>query len=394
MPALVRVADVRARARTLWEREGRRWAAGDGSTAVLDIPLHPPTERDVLADYAGSIAWVRAWRDAAGADVEVMWEDRRWGRVGTQAVPTRVCVRGPDAITAVAGTSVQWRRWRERSIELVSALGNSEALRVSLTTHARVIGELDGVDFHRLRDVAAWLRANPSSGRFVRQLPIRGIDTKWLERHRAVVEALVGGDGLGLRQPPVLTRVRFLDPALAPAGVTDLTAPHAQLDALDVRPERVVIVENLQTFLALPERSGVVAIDGRGNVAPQLAAIGWLRDADVVYWGDLDSHGLRILSQTRAAGLSLTSCLMDQETLMAYRDLWVVEPQPYRGVLTYLTAPEQTVLAALREHGDVRLEQERIEWNYAVAHLDVASRGHSAHGLRTPDAAGPRLSTP
>jgi hypothetical protein len=30
------------------------------------------------------------------------------------------------------------------------------------------------------------------------------------------------------------------------------------------------------------------------------------------------------------------------------------------------------VLAALREHGDVRLEQERIEWNYVVARLDVA----------------------
>ena len=372
MPALVRVADVRARARTLWEREGRRWAAGDGSTAVLDIPLHPPTERDVLADYGGSIAWVQAWRDASGADLEVTWEDRRWGRVGTQAVPTRVCVRGPDAITAVAGTSVQWRRWRERSIELVSALDNSEALLVALVTHARAIGELDGSDFRRLRDVAVWLRANPSSGRFVRQLPIRGIDTKWLERHRAVVEALVGREGLGLRQPPALTRVRFLDPALAPAGVTDLTAPHAQLDALDVHPERVVIVENLQTFLALPERAGVVAIDGRGNVAPQLAAIGWIREAEAVYWGDLDSHGLRILSQTRAAGLSLISCLMDQETLMAYRDLWVVEPQPYRGALIHLTEPEQAVLAALREHGDVRLEQERIEWDYAVARLDLA----------------------
>ncbi len=370
MPAL-RVVDVRARARTLWEREGRRWAAGDGSTAVLDIPLHPPTERDVLADYAGSVAWVQAWRDVAGTELEVTWEDRRWGRVGTQAVPTRVYVRGPDAITAVAGTGAQWRRWRERSIELMSTLGDSDALRASLAAHARLIGELGSADFRRLRDVAAWLRANPSSGRFVRQLPIRGIDTKWLERHRAVVEALVGGQGLGLRQPPVLTRVRFLDPALAPTGVTDLTAPRAQLDALTVSPERVVIVENLQTFLALPERAGVVAIDGRGNVAPQLAAIGWIRNAKAVYWGDLDSHGLRILSQARGAGLSLTSCLMDEETLMAYRDLWVVEPQPFRGAPTHLTEPEQAALTSIREHGDVRLEQERIEWDYAVARLDV-----------------------
>lgn len=371
MPAPVRVADARARARTLWEREGRRWAAGDESTAVLEIPLHPPTERDVLADYAGSIAWVQAWRAAAGRDIEVTWEDRRWGRVGAQAVPTRARVRGPDAITAVAGAHVQWRRWRERSIELVSTLGDSEALRVALATHARVIGELDGADFRRLRDVAAWLRANPSSGQFVRQLPIRGIDTKWLERHRAVVEALVGGEGLGLRQPPALTRVRFLDPALAPAGVTDLTAPQAQLDALGVRPERVVIVENLQTFLALPERAGVVAIDGRGNVAPHLAGIHWIRDVDAIYWGDLDSHGLRILSQARSAGLSLTSCLMDEETLVAFRDLWVIEPQPFRGALAHLTEPEDAVLTALREYGDVRLEQERIEWDYAVARLDV-----------------------
>src|SRR6266568_8837824 len=80
----------------------------------------------------------------------------------------------------------------------------------------------------------AWLRANPASGMLLRQLPIEGIDIKWLSRHAQLVLALLGdsvpapnadqpitGHGsrrlherLGLRVPPDLIQVAVLDPAL------------------------------------------------------------------------------------------------------------------------------------------------------------------------------------
>lgn len=368
MPELVTLAQLRIRAARLWERDGRRWAAGDVESAIIDIPLHPPTEQDMLRNYTGTEAWVKSWRQVP-SQVEVTWEHRRWSR-GEQDVPTRVRVAGAASIADLAFATDQWRRWRTRADELIAVLGTPDRLRPALTTHARTIGELDTTDFHRLRDVAKWLQSNPASGRFVRELPIRGIDSKWLERHRSLVEALVGSDRLGLRQAPELVRVRFLDPSLSSIGLIDLTAPLAEITRLAVDPRRVLIVENLQTFLALPERPGVIAVDGHGNVASRLAEIEWIVSAQCVYWGDLDSHGLRILSQARGVGLRLDSCLMDAETLLTFRDLWIPEPRPFRGELPSLTPSERETLRLLREEGNIRLEQERISWDYALTHLD------------------------
>ena len=345
----------------------------------------------MLADYARALAWVESWRTAQGANVEVAWESRRWGSVGEQTVPARVLVSGAAAIAAVARVAGTWALWRDRAAALQAELGGSarddvatagvaaagvaaamdpdDVLASSIATHLNAIGALDTTDFQRLIGVCRWLRLHPASGRYVRELPIRGIDSKWLERRRSMVEALVGGDGLGLRQPPSLVRLRFLDAELSPAGLGDITAPLAEVSGLDLRPHTVLIVENLQTFLALPPLPGTIAIDGHGDLAPQLADVAWVPLARRLYWGDLDSHGMRILSQTRAAGLDLESCLMDVDTLLAFRDLWVAEPTPFRGTLQHLTAAEQATLELLRNEGNVRLEQERIAWNFALGQL-------------------------
>ncbi|MGZ7212370.1 DUF3322 domain-containing protein, partial [Streptococcus pyogenes] len=88
----------------------------------------------------------------------------------------------------------------------------------------------------RLRGVLAFLRENPESRLYVRQLPIRGVDTKWIGAHRGLVTALhqafTGRSDLGLEAAPGLVRVRFLDPALSPAGLGDVTAPVAEWNRL------------------------------------------------------------------------------------------------------------------------------------------------------------------
>lgn len=368
MPTSVTLQDLQTRAQSLWARHGRRWAAGDHSTAHIDIPLHPPTESAVLADYDGARRWTESWRETDGGPIHVTWELRKWGRVGNNQVPVRARVDGPDDVASLAGAHVHWRQWHDRATELREVLGDSTSLSAALTAHIRHVGELDPTDFARFRDTAGWLRSNPPKDVFIRTLPIRGIDSKWLERHREAIEAIAGGR-LPLRKPDALARLRFLDPEFAPAGMRDVTAPHADWNRLNLSPAHVLVVENLQTFLALPEWPGVVAVDGRGNSAASLAQIGWMRSTNLIYWGDLDSHGFRILSQTRLAGLHATSCLMDTATLLAHRDLWVAEPTPHLGAIGELTHAEAGALEALREHGHVRLEQERIGWEHALHQL-------------------------
>lgn len=50
--------------------------------------------------------------------------------------------------------------------------------------------------------------------------------------------------------------------------------------------------------------------------------------APVVYWGDLDSDGFAILHRLPTHLPEVASVLMDVETLIDHRDLWV--PDPHR----------------------------------------------------------------
>ena len=60
---------------------------------------------------------------------------------------------------------------------------------------------------------------------------------------------------------------------------------------------------------------------------------------------------------------------MDEATLLLFRDLWVPEPKAAGGTYPSLTAEELGALSRIRSEGNVRLEQERIEWNHALARL-------------------------
>lgn len=362
--------DLQARARKLFDRNARGWAVDSAADALLDVPLHPPTEREALANLDRVRAWVDAWRAADhDSDIQLTWSVRTWSRVGSQEVPIRAAVRGPDAIARVAGDTAAWRLLVDR-VGALRALIGSDSGSV-LRSHARSIADLDDADFNRLVVVLAWLRENPASDRLIRELPIRGIDTKWIEARRGLVEALhranTGASGLGLREPVSLVRVRALDPSFAFGGLPDVSAPVDDLAAISIRPDRVFVFENLATVLAMPDVSGAVALHGGGHRVDLVARLPWAQR--VVYWGDLDSHGFAILHRLRAGGVEATSVLMDSETLLDHRDLWGVDPAPNVGVFGLLTREERVALQSLSAEGNVRLEQERIPWSYALSRL-------------------------
>jgi hypothetical protein len=141
------------------------------------------------------------------------------------------------------------------------------------------------------------------------------------------------------------------------------------LAGLNLPVDRVYIVENLQTGLAFGDLPGSALILRMGYGVDVLARIPWISRAECVYWGDLDTHGLRILSRARALLPQVTSILMDEETLLAHESLWGEEPEQTSDVeLPALTPVEQLLYRQLKQHHwgtNVRLEQERIPWEYA-----------------------------
>jgi hypothetical protein len=127
------------------------------------------------------------------------------------------------------------------------------------------------------------------------------------------------------------------------------------------------VTENEINGLAFPDAASAVVIFGLGYGLDRLAMLPWLHDTGIFYWGDIDTHGFAILAKLRAHFPHAVSLLMDRETLMAHRSLWVQEQDPSSVELSTLTAPEISLYDDLRRNrlGDrVRLEQERIGFGW------------------------------
>lgn len=365
-----RIAATRLRART------GSWAAEPPNPPCLTIALQPPTERQMLADQAAAEQWAREWAELPTlTGVELEWEYRSWHSIGRQRVPVRLRCLDPDAVAHLARgeTATAWRRLSGRARILREQLETSDLLASTIRRNASGLLRLTDEEFAQVCGVVSWLKENPVTGLRPRQLPIRGVDSKWFSTHRTIVEGLhaaaTDGGSLGIVDAQAMVRLRILDSSLAIGGLTDLAAPAAALAGLPLRPLLVFVFENLESVLAMPPWPGAVAVHGSGYAVDVVGSLGWVRESPVVYWGDLDSDGFAILNRLRASHPHVVSVLMDEETLLDHRDLWVRETTPNRGTFPGLTTAEQRALARIRDESGVRLEQERIPWETALAAL-------------------------
>lgn len=376
--------------------------------AHLSVPLHPPTAAVALADPQAVSAWIRAW-EAAPAPLAggVVWEERRWAQLGTQRVPSRWEVRGADLLARGAGgeTAQQWDLLSARAEEARAVLSaaqpagpspladpagdGSRMARAIAGQRARWLS-MSPVDAGLTIRAAAWCLAHPRSALRIRQVPVPGMHSKWLQGHRAVVERLVaaaradGSPELGLAPAPAFHDLLVLDPRLRGIENADGSAgEHAPLfprssridvtDLPGVRldPDVVIICENAETVQVLPDLDGCVALSGAGYAVPTLLTVPWVAAAPVLYWGDLDADGFRILDRARHHHDRVTSVLMDAPTWEAHRSLAVHTKARAPAGTTMLTAPERDLHDALARSGE-RLEQERVELGFAVSALREA----------------------
>jgi hypothetical protein len=90
---------------------------------------------------------------------------------------------------------------------------------------------------------------------------------------------------------------------------------------------------------------------GGGYAVNRLAPLTWLADRDLLYWGDIDTHGFAIVNRLRAAFPAARSVLMDRATLMRHRSQWIRETTITGAGLPLLTADEQQVVPRSRAAG-------------------------------------------
>lgn len=354
---------VQTRAATFYRNNFRQWLVGEFSP--LTISLQPPSQRQVEADDGAAFrAWMTGW---SSAPISADYEKRKLGYYGTYDIPVRVTLDSPEKAAKAAGTLKQWQRTTAVLGKLCEELG-AEVQQPLAHVSSSWSGWHDA-DIERFIRVIHWLRVNPAEQHFIRELPIKGVDTKWMENHLRTIRVLMGP--IEFKEKPRLVEVRSLDSDLRPFGLTHLSCPLVDLSR--IQAEHFLIVENYMTFLSLPALPGTVAINGGGFQVQRLGQhVPSLVDADVVYWGDLDSHGFSILDQARRHLPNLRSVLMDIDTARSHADLAVQEPSPSNRACVLLAPEELATLEYLRDHsagGCLRIEQERIAFDYASAVL-------------------------
>jgi hypothetical protein len=191
------------------------------------------------------------------------------------------------------------------------------------------------------------------------------------------------------------------DPALGlhSASPPDLTLDGPSLARLRLPVQRLIVIENEITFLALPPLpgSGLAAVFGSGygaEAAEVLAAAPWAARVPIHYWGDIDTHGFVILDRWRGRFPRLRSLLMDRATLQAHRAMWGREPQPARHPLTRLEADEAALYDDLRHDRlapGLRMEQEHIGFGWVMKalrqalHQDLSQDSIAAPILNRPE---------
>lgn len=375
--------DVRQFLARRFQSKHREWLIGDPGQGQwpLEVPLGVPTEQAALRQVDGVRAWVGTWQNWQANTVQtsgtVSWCERRWKALGVQRLPEKLALGGPEDVAMWIGESARWERAQSRYQTLTARW---PVLAQQLPRYFDVLADYGDADFHRLAEMLDWIASHPQSDLYPRQLPVSGLDSKWLDGRKGLLTDLVAAiqedsssdldfyQRCGLKAPPLLVRMRVLDQALRArvGGVGDITAPVEDLAGLNLPVSHVFIVENLQTGLAMSDMPGAVVFMRLGYNVDVLARFPWLARAKCIYWGDLDTHGFAILHRARSYIPELQSVLMDVDTLLQHKALWVDESAQHPATeLTLLTEQEQQLYRDLKQQRwgqNVRLEQERIDW--------------------------------
>lgn len=352
-----------------WEHaDTRRRLLLDPSAWPVSVSIGAPPPRQLEHDISAVRLHLQSWRDIQVGTVQ--WQPRRY-RSATDAVDV------PD----------QW--WLADVDDWALATGDARVqhesgrLKVLLPQVAADIGELlvrrrglwrDRSDHDVLLacEVTALLGPGMAKGLPLRALAVAGMDSKFLERHEALVLALLDlrfdnqASALGLKDflgsedtAAHWLLVVPLSPGLLPFAQVRVRA--RELARCPLPGSRVLLVENERCLHLLPPMDDTVAVLGAGLDLQWLDA-DWLRKRSVGYWGDMDTWGMMMLGKARIALPQLQRLLMDRALFDQHcQALAVREPVPADVSLpTGLEEDEIAFHAYLRAQPKGRVEQELL----------------------------------
>jgi hypothetical protein len=301
---------------------------------------------------------------------------------GTQDEPVAFYFDTIDRFLRYIGEQETFQHF-EGDIALI--LSQYPSLREWLAGHTAEVITNHGV-WPALLQVGGYFLRNPRPGLFARELPLQGLGTKFVENYKTILYSLLNqllpkeaidesAIGIsqferrfGLQTDTPRLRFRWLDPLLAErysGGLNDVSVPINEIALKPWQVKRVLIVENKTTllradvYLTLPAMQGTMAIFGSGRAAALLAGIEWLKQAEILYWGDIDAEGFEILDNLLSYFPHAQAFCMDTETLEAFAKQVTQGSGAKRRELLHLNAEQKALYEQVCE-GNIRLEQEMV----------------------------------
>ena len=381
--------DLQAQVHKLWDR-GLLLTSVAGGESVFPrrLALKGPDSRALGERFSEVRDWIAGLVANEGL-YRIEWRSVNHRVLGANRIPSAIWIDTLEQALGLIGKHRAAERFagmvertRETRAELIPWLAKRPLRALALAE-----------EWPQLLAIVDWLSKHPRPGVYLRQVDLPGVHTKLIEGHRTVLAELfdlvlpeeaidathTGAFGFcrryGFLDKPARVRFRMLDPTvrlLPMASDQDITLTQAAFSSLAPPVTTVFITENEINFLAFPNVRDSMVIFGAGYGFAHLATVHWLQEKNILYWGDIDTHGFAILNQLRGFFPHTVSFLMDRETLLAHRQFWGSEPQPQTGDLLRLTTEEQALYDQLRQHTwgvSVRLEQEKIGFRFLAATL-------------------------
>ena len=349
----------------------------------LTIPLKPPIKLSAWhTNFAEGNAWLEGCQEIAARYPYFRFEyqNHRFAGMGNASIPVRITFTDIPAIFRLLGRTREASAYktayatvRETVPQLLPWMLTLKGIRTfkeptTVLTYLAVLQSL--VKFFQQQ------REPSASPLYLRDIRLAPVDTKFWERESsfilAVYQALYPEDGiknwtdlltrLQLVRFPTQYAIRFLDESLRihPRLEWFSSSPD-QLDALDLHPRAIFLVENKTNFLRFPKVKDAILLFSSGKSIPYLlSCLNWLKEyPHIYYWGDMDEDGFEMLNRARSVLPQIQSFLMEKDLLQRYQNQLVFDEglRFELDKLQFLTSQEKEAFLSL--HGQ-RLEQECI----------------------------------
>lgn len=350
----------------------------------IRIGLKPPTGQSAVEDLEHFQTFIRQWRSFPSQQF-IEWDTHNYRALSEQTLPKFFTLRNIQKLIEFIGDEAAKRSqlWKINMSPLLETYPDTYP---ALVKHLQTIESMRPSDARLLPSLIEQLTPGMGAGKYLRALPLMGVDTKFLEKYQTLISDILdtvhdnavanaGGlyEWLDCHRNPKgwLTLRPLCEKVQAKLGGFPILQLSGDVLKEYVLPaNNILVVENMESGLGLPSLPNTLAVFGGGkNVAWMEAP--WLKQKHVAYWGDIDTWGLSILSDVRSKCPAVKALMMDRETLDRHQDRMVGERMSVDNIPEFLTDSEIRIFSYLKntDKNVSRLEQERLSPDYIQSKL-------------------------